>query len=116
MKLATAVCCFSALLYIAHAQYSQFWAQPDAFGGTDIGVYKLDLFRNNGPEDANAARRKRNVLVWKLLLSILWTSQQTTSPVLMSDAPRRGISSGSLHLLVSTCSARELQEHASNYL
>ena len=115
MKLATAVCCFSTLLYVAHAQYSQFWAQPDAFGGTDIGVYKLDLFRNIGPEDSYAARRNRNALVWKFFCQYYGSRRQSTSPVFMLDTPGRGISSGSLHL-VSTCSAHELQEHAFNYL
>jgi hypothetical protein len=68
----TAACCFTALLYVAQAQYSQLWAHPGAFGGTDIGVYKLDLFRTNGPEDASAARRKRNVLVSTTFVSVIY--------------------------------------------
>ena len=58
---AFAACCLIALACIAHADFSSY--QRDAFGGTDIGVYKLPLFRTNGPEDIDAARRKRNVLV-----------------------------------------------------
>lgn len=61
MKTAFAACCLSVLLYAAQADFK--WMQQDAFGGTDIGVHKLELFRKNGPEDIDAARRKRNVLV-----------------------------------------------------
>lgn len=55
--LAFAACCLLAQLSVGHGLHS------DAFGSTDIGVYRLDLFRKNGPEDIDAARRRRNVLV-----------------------------------------------------
>ena len=58
---ALAACCLIALACAAYADYGSY--QRDAFGGTDIGVYKLELYRTNGPEDIDAARRQRNVLV-----------------------------------------------------
>ena len=61
-SLALAACCLFALVPVARTDYSSY-LQRDAFGGTDIGVYKLELFRRNGPEDIDAARRQRNVLV-----------------------------------------------------
>ena len=59
--LALAACCLSAVLSVARGDYT--WSHSEAFGGPDIGVYRLDLYRQNGPADIDAARRKRNVLV-----------------------------------------------------
>ena len=59
--LALAACCLSAVLSVARGDYT--WPDSRAFGGPDIGVYRLDLYRQNGPENVDVARRKRNVLV-----------------------------------------------------
>lgn len=37
--------------------------QSDPFEFNDIGVHKVTLYRKEGPEDTDVARRERNVLV-----------------------------------------------------
>ncbi|CAK0736944.1 hypothetical protein CVIRNUC_000829 [Coccomyxa viridis] len=63
--LALAACCLSAVLSVARGDYT--WPDSRAFGGPDIGVYRLDLYRQNGPENVDVARRKRNVLYYGII-------------------------------------------------
>jgi len=54
----------SALRLLAiYAIFKLASGQSDPFTFNDIGVHKVTLYRNEGPEDHNVARRERNVLV-----------------------------------------------------
>ena len=54
--LALAACCLSAVLSVARGDYT--WPDSRAFGGPDIGVYRLDLYRQNGPRECKRCTTK----------------------------------------------------------